>query len=112
MMAKNFELFLTIEKLFQSLGVSTSKTNRKWSVLLKRSFFLSSFGANAVFTVIFLVYEAKTMQEFSDSMFVATTGICNIILNFHFVGNKQVIKTLTDKFNAFFRESKLFLKKA
>lgn len=106
-MAESFKLFVTIGEEYRLLGVTAYEPNRKWPTFLKRSFFILSMGVYCVVSIIFVVIEAKSVQELGDCFYIIATLLACGSIYVQLIWLTPMIEAVTEKFSAFFRESKL-----
>lgn len=103
---ETIKIFQTIERIHHQLGILPVSPEEERSAFRKRVFFLTSLNTYTFLSVVFIIFEARTVQESGESFYIATATLCTTCFYLNFKWNMSNIMDLTKKFNDFFQESK------
>lgn len=106
-MAKSIKLFVRLEKVYQSMGIETAQPKFKDRISIKCYIFLMGLTIISNSSIIYLIFEAKSVAERGDAFYIGTSQYSNIFYIITYIRQAPEIHYLIGKFEIFFQESNL-----
>lgn len=81
-MTKVMKIFESIQKQFGLLGIQSTLCPQRYSFNVKNSIALLILGQCSIISIIFLIFETKSLKDYADSLYMSATAI---LLTFNFL---------------------------
>lgn len=88
------QIFQRLQKLLPAVGIYPSSCPQEGSFSLKNKFVVILFGIVCIFTTSFILFKAKTMNEFSESFYITLTLYTGILVAIEL--GRKIIKLIDD----------------
>lgn len=106
-MAGQLKLLQLTQKVYQDMGTYPLQSNQNWrSINWRNIFILFSFIQMFIFSLAFLIFEAKTIIEAGTCFYAVITEICCSIFYLIHMWKTQKILKLIENFEIFIEKCK------
>lgn len=100
-MAKQIIFFKLIREIYQTAGIHPRESSQSGSYNLRNSFILIMLSIVFIVSTVFLLFDAKTIEEYGNSFYISTTVFLDIFMWTIFIQKMGDLFNLMDQMNVF-----------
>lgn len=105
-MAEKIKFFKLTREIYETAGIHLCKSTGNGSFNLRNSFILIMLSVVFIVSTVFLLFDAKTIEEYGNSFYISTTVFLDVFMWTSLIPKMGDLFNLMDQMNEFSQKRK------